>query len=154
MPNARVKALAVAAVNKAPLTPHPNPATKSRAPKNLVNGEQPEPMPNRVNLCKPSNIANGIGNNNEKQTVARSKTMGVASSMWKKSFIKGVAIIPLSRIIPENMSIISKLLMSRVLIFPIPDRDKLTINLEKTICRMDTGAEKMLTIAKRELKIP
>ena len=154
MPNARVKALATDAVNKAPLTPHPNTVTKRRAPKNLVNGEQPEPMPNRVNLWKPSSIANGIGNNNEKQIVARSKSMGVASSMWKKSFIKGIATIPLKRITPENTSIILKLLTSRVLTFPIPDRDRLTMNLEKTICRMDTGAEKILTIAKRELKIP
>ena len=62
--------------------------------------------------------------------------------------------MPPRRMVPENTSIILKLLMNRVLIFPIPDRDKLTMNLEKTICRMDIGAEKMLTIAKRELKIP
>ena len=62
--------------------------------------------------------------------------------------------IPLKRIVPENTSITIKLFMNRVLTFPNPDRDKLTMNLEKTICRMDIGTEKMLTIAKRELKTP
>ena len=80
MPNPRAKALAVAAATKAPLTPHPKPVTKSRAPKNLVSGEQPEPIPKRVKRCKPSNIANGIGNNNVKQSVTRTKTMGVVTS--------------------------------------------------------------------------
>jgi len=49
---------------------------------------------------------------------------------------------------------ILKLFINRLFTFPIPDRDKLTMNLEKTICSIDTGAEKMLTITKRELKMP
>jgi hypothetical protein len=49
---------------------------------------------------------------------------------------------------------ILKLFVNRLLTFPNPDRDKLTMNREKTICTTDTGAVKMLTIAKRELKTP
>ena len=58
------------------------------------------------------------------------------------------------RTVPESPSMILKLFVNRLLTFPNPDRDKLTMNREKTICTTDTGAVKMLTIAKRELKTP
>ena len=62
--------------------------------------------------------------------------------------------MPPRRIIPERPSMILKLFVNRLLTFPNPDRDKLTMNREKTTCITDTGAVKMATIAKRELKTP